>query len=51
MGLQKPAWMMPGLASFEPLARAQRAYADELGRSLGALARPGNLPPRLAAAG
>ena len=41
MGLQKPAWMMPSLASFEPLARAQRAYADELGRSLGALARPG----------
>jgi lysophospholipase L1-like esterase len=41
MGLQKPAWMMPSLASFEPLARAQRVYADELGRSLGALARPG----------
>ncbi len=41
MGLQKPAWMMPDLASFEPHARAQRAYADELGRSLGALARPG----------
>jgi hypothetical protein len=33
--------MMPGLASFEPHARAQRAYADELGRSLRALARPG----------
>jgi lysophospholipase L1-like esterase len=41
MGLQKPAWMMPGLASFEPHASAQRAYADELGRSLRALARPG----------
>jgi lysophospholipase L1-like esterase len=41
MGLQKPASMMPSLASFEPLANAQRAYADELGRSLGALARPG----------
>jgi lysophospholipase L1-like esterase len=41
MGLQKPAWMMPGLATFEPHARAQRAYADELGRSLRALARPG----------
>jgi lysophospholipase L1-like esterase len=41
MGLQKPASMMPGLASFEPLAQAQRAYADELGRSLAALARPG----------
>jgi lysophospholipase L1-like esterase len=41
MGLQKPTWMMPSLASFEPHARAQRAYADELGRSLRALARPG----------
>jgi lysophospholipase L1-like esterase len=41
MGIQKPAWMMPGLATFEPHARAQRAYADELGRSLRALARPG----------
>jgi lysophospholipase L1-like esterase len=40
MGIEKPATMMPGLASFEPLARAQRAYADELGRSLGELARP-----------
>jgi hypothetical protein len=38
MGLQKPAWMMPALASFEAHARAQRAYADELGRSLRALA-------------
>ena len=41
MGLQKPAWMMPGLPSFETHARAQRAYADELGRSLQELARPG----------
>jgi lysophospholipase L1-like esterase len=41
MGLQKPDWMMPALSSFEPHARAQRAYADELGRSLRALARPG----------
>ena len=41
MGLQKPAWMMPTLATFDPYARAQRAYADELGRSLRALARPG----------
>ncbi len=40
MGLQKPAWMMPGLPSFEPHLRAQRAYADELGRSLGQLAQP-----------
>jgi len=40
MGLQKPEWMMPALATFEPHARAQRAYADELGRSLRALARP-----------
>ena len=41
MGLQKPVSMMPGLATFEPHARAQRAYADELGRSLQELARPG----------
>lgn len=41
MGLQKPEWMMPAIASFEPHARAQRAYADELGRPLRALARPG----------
>ncbi len=41
MGLRRPAWMLPGLASFEPLVRSQRAYADELGRSLGALVRPG----------
>jgi lysophospholipase L1-like esterase len=40
MGLQRPVWMMPSLPSFEPHLRAQRAYADELGRSLGALARP-----------
>jgi lysophospholipase L1-like esterase len=40
MGLQKPAWMIPSLPSFEPHLRAQRAYADELGRSLGLLARP-----------
>jgi lysophospholipase L1-like esterase len=41
LGLQKPAWMMPELPTFEPHVRAQRAYADELGRSLRALARPG----------
>lgn len=41
MGLQRPPWMMPGLAAFDVHARAQRAYADELGRSLRALARPG----------
>jgi lysophospholipase L1-like esterase len=41
MGLQKPAWMMPALASFEAHARAQRVYADELGRSIRELARPG----------
>jgi lysophospholipase L1-like esterase len=40
MGLQKPAWMMPTLATFEPYARAQRTYADELGRSMRVLARP-----------
>jgi lysophospholipase L1-like esterase len=40
MGIDKPAWMMPTLASFEPLVRAQRAYADELGRSLRLLAQP-----------
>ncbi len=41
MGLLKPALMMPDLATFEPLVRAQREYADELGRSMGRLARPG----------
>jgi lysophospholipase L1-like esterase len=41
MGLQKPASMMPALASFDAHRRAQRAYADELGRSLQQLARPG----------
>jgi hypothetical protein len=41
MGIDKPATMMPGLPSFEPLARAERAYADDLGRALGSLARPG----------
>jgi lysophospholipase L1-like esterase len=41
MGLQKPASMMPALASFDSLARAQRAYVDELGRSMATLARPG----------
>jgi lysophospholipase L1-like esterase len=42
MGIEKPAYMMPALPSFEPLCRAQRAYADELGRSLGELVRPGS---------
>jgi len=41
MGIDRPAYMMPALPSFEPLRLAQRAYADELGRSLGELARPG----------
>jgi lysophospholipase L1-like esterase len=41
MGIEKPEAMLPGLRSFEDLARAQRAYADELGRSLAQLARPG----------
>jgi lysophospholipase L1-like esterase len=41
LGLQRPAWMMPELPTFEAHVRAQRAYADELGRSLRALARPG----------
>jgi hypothetical protein len=40
MGLDKPATMMPDLASFEPLVQAERAYADDLGRALGRLARP-----------
>jgi lysophospholipase L1-like esterase len=40
MGIDRPATMMPALSSFDPHARAQRAYADELGRSLGELARP-----------
>ena len=39
MGIDKPPSMMPALASFEPLARAQRAYADDLGRSLAELAK------------
>ncbi len=51
MGLQKPVWMMPGLPSFEPHAGAQRAYAEELGRSLQGAGPAGDLPPRLAAAG
>jgi lysophospholipase L1-like esterase len=40
MGIDKPAAMMPDLASFEPLARAERAYADDLGRALGTVAQP-----------
>ncbi len=40
MGIEKPDTMMPGLATFEPLAKAQRAYADDLGAALGTLARP-----------
>jgi lysophospholipase L1-like esterase len=40
MGIEKPAEMLPELAAFGELARAQRAYTDELGRSLGQLARP-----------
>jgi len=34
MGLQKPAWMMPALASFDAHARAQRAYADPRVRNM-----------------
>ena len=51
MGIEKPAAMMPGLASFEPLARAQRAYADDVGRALGSLARPRPYHVRLAVPG
>jgi lysophospholipase L1-like esterase len=51
MGLERPAAMMPGLASFDPHARAQRAYADELGRSLGELARPRAYRVRLSVPG
>lgn len=51
MGLARPATMMPGLASFEPHARAQRAYADEMGRSLGELARPRPYHVRLSVPG
>jgi lysophospholipase L1-like esterase len=40
MGLQKPAFMIPTLPTFEPYGRAQQAYADDLGRSLRTLARP-----------
>ncbi|HXY41026.1 MAG TPA: family 43 glycosylhydrolase [Vicinamibacteria bacterium] len=51
MGLDKPAAMMPTLASFGPHARAQRAYADEMGRALGELARPRPYHLRLSAPG
>jgi lysophospholipase L1-like esterase len=51
MGIEKPASMMPTLASFEPLARSQRAYADEVGRSLGTLARPRPYHVRLSVPG
>jgi lysophospholipase L1-like esterase len=51
MGLDRPATMMPALASFEPLARVQRAYADEMGRSLGELARAGTYHVRLSTPG
>jgi lysophospholipase L1-like esterase len=51
MGIERPASMMPTLASFAPLARAQRAYADEVGRSLGALARPRPYRVRLSVPG
>jgi hypothetical protein len=40
MGFDRPATMMPELPSFEPLARAERAYADDLGRALAKLAQP-----------
>ena len=40
MGLDRPAKMMPDLPSFRLLARAQRAYSDELGRALRRLAKP-----------
>lgn len=51
MGLQRPSWMMPSLPSFDPLVRAQRAYADDLGRSLGDLARPRTYHVTLASPG
>ena len=51
MGLDRPATMMPALGSFEPHARAQRAYADELGRSLGELVRPRPYRVRLSVPG
>ncbi|HXE81457.1 MAG TPA: SGNH/GDSL hydrolase family protein [Vicinamibacterales bacterium] len=51
MGLDRPARMMPELPSFEPLVRAQRAYADDLGRSLQKLARPGTYRVTLAVPG
>jgi hypothetical protein len=40
MGLDRPAALLPDLPSYEPLVRAQRAYADDLGRSLSRLAQP-----------
>lgn len=40
MGLQKPLWMMPSLPEYAAQERAQREYADALGRALHTLARP-----------
>ena len=40
MGIEKPAFMLPATPGFQEHRKAQRAYADELGRSLAALARP-----------
>ncbi len=42
MGIERPPEMLPELPSFDVLARAERTYADELGRSLKLLARPGS---------
>jgi lysophospholipase L1-like esterase len=51
MGLDRPAWMMPELPAFDAHVRAQRAYADELGRSLRSLAQPGTYHATLAVPG
>jgi lysophospholipase L1-like esterase len=51
MGLDKPAWMLPALPTFDPYVQAQRAYADDLGRSMSRLAQPGTYHVSLAAPG
>ena len=51
MGLDRPAWMMPDLPSFDAHVQAQRTYADELGRALRTLAQPGTYHATLAVPG
>jgi lysophospholipase L1-like esterase len=51
MGIEKPDWMLPALPTFDPHVQAQRAYADDLGRSMSRLAEPGTYHVSLAAPG